>query len=175
MSENKRYYWLKLHENFFEDETIIYIEEQEDGILLSNLYLKLALKSLRDNGKLLRVIGQTTMPYDTKSLARLTGVNESIVERGIKLFQDIGLIEIATSDEIYLTQLNEMVGSECSSAQRVRKTRAKKAQEEVLHCNNGVTKCNTDKDKDKDKEYISSSKNIIQEDLERLRNEFKMN
>ena len=41
---NKRYYWLKLKENFFDDETIRYIEEQDNGIQYSNIYLKLSLK-----------------------------------------------------------------------------------------------------------------------------------
>ena len=31
MGENKRYYWLKLQENFFDDDTIDFIESQENG------------------------------------------------------------------------------------------------------------------------------------------------
>ena len=56
MSDNKRFYWLKLKEDFFDDETIRYIEEQENGIKYSNFYLKLCLKSLRTDGKLIRLV-----------------------------------------------------------------------------------------------------------------------
>lgn len=45
---NKRYYWLKLKEDFFEDETIEFIESQKNGVKYVNFYLKLLLKSLKN-------------------------------------------------------------------------------------------------------------------------------
>ena len=60
MSETKRYYWLKLPENFFDatdDETISFIEEQEGGSAYVLFYLKLLCKALRTDGTLIRLIG----------------------------------------------------------------------------------------------------------------------
>ena len=68
---SKKYYWLKLKNDFFDDDTIKFIEEQENGILYSNFYLKLCLKSLKNDGKLIRIVGNTLIPYDNKSLSKL--------------------------------------------------------------------------------------------------------
>lgn len=121
----KKYYWLKLKADFFEDDTITFIEEQPNGIYYSNFYLKLCLKSLKNDGYLFRLVGETLMPYDPESLAKLTGVDVDTVRVAMELFRRIGLVKILDSGEIYLTQINEMVGSETDSAQRMRRMRAK--------------------------------------------------
>ena len=36
----KKYYWLKLMEGFFEEDTIAWLEEQENGVYYTNFYLK---------------------------------------------------------------------------------------------------------------------------------------
>ena len=54
MAINKRYYWLKLREDFFQDEAISWLEEQENGKLYSLFYLKLCLAFLRKDGLLER-------------------------------------------------------------------------------------------------------------------------
>lgn len=123
---NKKYYWLKLKADFFDDDTISYIEEQENGILYSNFYLKLCLKSLKDDGHLIRLVGDTLIPYDAKSLSKLTGVDVDTVKVAMNLFQNIGLIQILETGEIFLTQINEMIGSETSQAAIMRRKRAEK-------------------------------------------------
>ena len=123
---NKKYYWLKLKADFFDDDTISYIEEQENGILYSNFYLKLCLKSLKDDGHLIRLVGDTLIPYDAKSLSKLTGVDVDTVKVAMNLFQKIGLIQILETGEIFLTQINEMIGSETSQAAIMRRKRAEK-------------------------------------------------
>ena len=86
----KRYYWLKLSSDFFEDETIQFIEEQENGVEYVNFYLKLCLKSLKSNGSLIRLIGESYIPYDVKSLARLTGVNQDTVRVAFNCLKKLG-------------------------------------------------------------------------------------
>lgn len=168
MSENKRYFWLKLDENFFEDDTIAWIEEQENGKDYTIFYLKLALKSLKDDGYLIRYVGQKLIPYDVKALAKLTNTPVDTVSIAMKLFIEIGLVSQLETGEIYLNQLNEMIGSETAVAKRVRKSRAKKelsnkVEGHLLHCNTDETKCNTEKEKeiekelDKDKEIEKNS------------------
>ena len=157
MSENKRYYWLKLDESFFEDDTIAWLEEQENGKDYVIFYLKLALKSLKDDGRLIRYVGETLIPYDVKALAKLTNTSPDTVAVAMKTFLDIGLVSQLESGEIYLNQIEEMVGSETDVAKRVRKHRAKKAlgggeKKELLQGNTDETKSNTEKEKEKEKE-----------------------
>ena len=126
MAENKKYYWLKLKDDFFDDDTIKFIEEQENGIKYSNFYLKLCLKSLKTDGKLIRLIGETLIPYDINSLSKLTGVDFDTVRSAMQLFEQIGLIKILESGEIYLSQINELICSETDKAQLMRRLRAER-------------------------------------------------
>ena len=125
MSDNKRFYWLKLKEDFFDDETIRYIEEQENGIKYSNFYLKLCLKSLRTDGKLIRLVGEILIPYDVKSLSSLTGVDVDTVRCAMALFEKIGCVKMLDSGELYISQLSEMVGSETDKARAMRVIRVR--------------------------------------------------
>lgn len=138
----KRYYWLKLSSDFFDDETIQFIEEQENGTEYVNFYLKLCLKSLKSNGSLIRLIGDSYIPYDVKSLSRLTGVNQDTVRVALQLFEKIGLIKFLDSGELYLTQINEMVGSETDKAKLMRKKRAKEKGIETVDSNNVTAESN---------------------------------
>lgn len=128
---NKRYYWLKLKENFFDDETIRYIEEQDNGIQYSNFYLKLCLKSLRNEGTLIRTVGETLIPYDFKSLSVLTGVDVETIKESMDIFQRIGIVKILESGEIYIPQIEEMVGSETNSAKEKRDYRSQKSKDNL--------------------------------------------
>lgn len=126
MSNNKRYYWLKLTENFFEDDTIIYIESQPNGHKYINFYLKLCLKSLKTEGKLMRFVGENLIPYEIESLARLTNCEIDTVRAAMQLFEAIGIIQVLDTGAIYLTQIEEMVGSETDKARSMRRIRAEK-------------------------------------------------
>ena len=50
MSDNRKYYYLKLKENYFDEDAIVLLESMQDGILYSNILLKLYLKSLKNGG-----------------------------------------------------------------------------------------------------------------------------
>ena len=130
MSE-KQYYWLKLYDNFFDDDTMTFIEEQENGKEYLLFYLKLCLKSLKDDGKLIKYVGNSLIPYSDKALAKLTNTRIEIVTEAIKLFKRIGLITITDLEEIFMTQVEEMTGRETRAASRMRRHRVReKAKEE---------------------------------------------
>ncbi len=148
---SKRYYWLKLNENFFEDDTIKWIEEQENGERYVLFYLKLCLKSIKDEGYLIRYVGEILIPYDVKALAKLTDTDQDTVAVALEVFEQIGLIEKRNTGEIYMKQIDEMIGSETASARRMRKVRAKdnkldsqKMLAKGEHCADNVQKCYTD-------------------------------
>lgn len=129
MSENKKYFWLKLKEDFFNDDTIEWIEEQENGKEYCLFYLKLCLKSLKTNGLLIRNVGEMLIPYDVKKLAEITNTSQDTVRVAMEIFKNVGLIQILENGEIYLTQLSSMVGSETNKAQLMRNKRAREKQQ----------------------------------------------
>ena len=69
MSDNRKYYYLKLKENYFDDDSIVLLESMQDGILYSYILLKLYLKSLKHGGKLQL---DENIPYTPQRIATLT-------------------------------------------------------------------------------------------------------
>lgn len=83
MSDTKKYYYLKLKENFFNSDEIILIESMQDGMLYSNILLKLYLLSLKFNGYL-RL--NENMNYTAQMIATLTRHEVGTVERALLIF-----------------------------------------------------------------------------------------
>ena len=123
MAADKKYYWLKLKEDFFEEDTLQWLEEQPNGKDYCLFYLKLCLKSLRNNGVLIRNVGNMLIPYDVKKLSEITRTEIDTVRVAMECFKKIGLVEILDNGEIYLTQLENMVGSETKWAKYKQKQR----------------------------------------------------
>lgn len=153
MSNNKKYYWLKLKEDFFDDDTISWIEEQENGKEYCLFYLKLCLKSLKTNGILVRNVGQMLIPYDAKKLGEITNTPADTVMVAMKVFENVGLVQILENGEIYMAQLKNMVGSETKWAEKKRLQR-KKAAEQLPEPGKGQIEDNVPamSDRDRDKE-----------------------
>ena len=123
---NKKYYWLKLKEDFFEEDAISWIEEQEKGKEYCLFYLKLCLKSLKTNGLLIRNVGSMLVPYDAKTLAKVTSTDIDTVKVAMDIFTKIGLVQILENGEIFISQLQSMVGSETKWAEKKRLQRQKR-------------------------------------------------
>ena len=126
----KKFYWLKLKEDFFEEDTIQWLEEQENGKDYCLFYLKLCLKSLKTNGILIRNVGQMLIPYDVKKLADITNTTVDTAIVAMEVFKKIGLVQVLENGEIYMTQLENMVGSESKWAQKKRSQRSKDKHED---------------------------------------------
>ena len=50
MADNKKYYYLKLKENFFDSEEMIILQSMQDGYIYSDILMKLYLRSLKMKG-----------------------------------------------------------------------------------------------------------------------------
>lgn len=133
----KRYYWIKLKENFFDLETIDWLISQKNGCEYIVLYQKLCLLTANKDGRLAMNIGEMIVPYDANKIARDTKFDIDTVIVAMELFRKIGLIYEEEDGILKIPYVSELVGSETSGAKRVREHRQKKA----LQCN---TKCNTD-------------------------------
>lgn len=146
MAESKRYYWIKLKENFFDIETIDWLISQKNGCEYIVLYQKLCLLTANKGGELTMRIGEMLIPYDVNKIARDTKFDIDTVIVAMELFKKIGLIYEQEDGILKIPYVSEMVGSESSSAQRMRKSRAKKAletknkgQKELSQCDTNVT------------------------------------
>lgn len=122
----KRYYWLKLKEDFFDEDTMGWLEEQDNGKEYCLFYLKLCLKSLKSDGVLVRKVGDMLIPYDIAKIAEITKTQVDIANGGLNLLKQIGYIQVLDSGGLFLTQIEYMTGSETDAAERQRKSRANK-------------------------------------------------
>lgn len=89
------------------------------------MYLKLCLKSLEDEGLLIRYVGTKLIPYDVPAIAKMTNTAIDIVETAMKIFEEIELIEKKETGELFMSQIQEMIGTDTYDARRKRKQRAK--------------------------------------------------
>lgn len=105
---DKGYYYLKLKEDFFDTDELRILESMENGYLYSNILLKLYLKALKNGGKL---TFNEFIPYNVKMLATITGHNVDVIEKAIKIFQSMHLIEILDNGAIYMMDMQKMIGS----------------------------------------------------------------
>ena len=120
MSDNKKYYYLKLKEDFFTSETITLLESMKDGIMYSNILLKLYLMSLKNNGKL---IFRDNIPYTTEMIATITRHQVGTVERAIKIFLELELIDQLPDNILYMADIELFIGKSSTEGERKRKAR----------------------------------------------------
>lgn len=117
VADNKKYYYLKLKENFFESDEAIILESMPDGYIYSNILLKLYLRSLKNNGLLMF---NNLIPYNTQMLATITRHQVGTVEKAIQIFQQLKLIEVLDNGALYMTNIQNFVGKSSSDADRKR-------------------------------------------------------
>ena len=122
MSENTKFWWLKLHKDFFKRVEIVVVLNLPEGKDFVIFYLKLLCESLDKEGNLRLT---DTIPYDEDMLAAITQTTPSIVNRAIKLFTELKMIEILDDKTFYMNELKAMVGSETNKAEKMRVLRAK--------------------------------------------------
>lgn len=156
MSDNKRYYYLRLKENFFDSEEMKIIEGMPDGYLYSNILLKLYLRSLKTDGRLM--LGGK-IPYSPEMISSVTGHPVGIVKQAISIFKELGLIEILDNGAIYITDIQNFIGKGSTEADRIREYRKKIADEnklidntKVIDCTNVQQKYTRDRVRDRDRD-----------------------
>ncbi|HDK7158951.1 TPA: phage replisome organizer N-terminal domain-containing protein [Clostridium botulinum] len=128
MSDNKKYYYLKLKESFYERDEMVILESMPDGYMYSNILLKLYLRSLKNDGKLLV---NERIPYNATMLANITRMPVAVVEKAIQMFKELGLIEILDNGAIYMLDIQLFIGESSTEADR-KKLYRKKIEEEKL-------------------------------------------
>lgn len=120
MSDNKKYYYLKLKETFFDSEEMKILESQKNGIEYQNLYLKLCLVSLKSEGKL---IFKDCIPYDINMISTVLRMNIDTVKTGLEILSKLKLIEVLPSGVIYMSDIQTLIGQSSTEGERVKKYR----------------------------------------------------
>lgn len=130
MSDNKKYYYLKLKDNFFNTDDLILLETMQDGYLYSNILLKLYLSSIKNQGKLMF---KDTIPYNPQMLASITRHQVGTVEKALNIFKELGLVEVLDNGAIYMMEIQNFIGNSTTEADRIREYRSRiKSDEKVL-------------------------------------------
>lgn len=118
MADNKKYYYIRLKENFFDSDEIKLLESiPNDGYKFSNILLKMYLKSLKYNG---RLMFNERIPFNAEMLATVTGHSIGDVERAIEMFKKFGLIEVLETGEIYMLDIQSFIGKTSTEADRIK-------------------------------------------------------
>ena len=128
----RKYYWLKLSDDFFKDKTIKKLRKIAGGDTYTIIYLKMLLKAIRQENKL---FFEGIEENFADELALDLEEDEENVKVTLSFLQKRGLLQLVDETEYYLTEGAKMTGSETESAARMRLMRERKAS----LCDNDVT------------------------------------
>ena len=117
MSDNKKYYYLRLKDNFFDSDELKILESMKDGYLYSNILLKLYLRSLKNDGKL---VVNERIPYNSEMLASVTSHQVGTIKQALSMFKELGLIEVLENGAIYMLDIQNFIGKGSTEADRQR-------------------------------------------------------
>ena len=137
MSDNRKYYYLKLKENYFDEDAIVLLESMQDGILYSNILLKLYLKSLKNGGKLQL---DENIPYTAQMIATITRQQVGTVERALQIFMKLGLVEPLQNGALYMSNIELLIGQSSTEGERKRRARLALQEQKALP-KAGADKC----------------------------------
>lgn len=169
---SKKYFWLKLKDDFFDEKYVKALRKLPGGETLVIVYLKMQLKGLKTEGI---IKYDHIMPSAEEELALALDEDVNNVKMTISALLNMGIVEKWEDETIYLVAMQQLIGSETASAERVRKHRELQNNTLALQCNNDVTKCNTEIEIDieKEKDIDNNKKNICPLVIEYLNSKAK--
>lgn len=156
---SKRYYWLRLHDDFFDSKRIKKLRRIAGGDTYVIIYLKLQLKAMKTDG-LIEYTGLE--PTFADELALDLDENPDDVRVTLNYLLSTGLAETNNQETFFFPYAVNNVGSETAGAARVRAFREREKQaklDEALHCNISVTeRKRIDRDIERDREEIEKER-----------------
>ena len=130
MAEGKRYYWLKLKDDFFSSKRIKKLRKLAGGDTYTIIYLKMQLLAMKKDGILEYTGLEKTF---AEELALDLDEEADDVQVTLTYLMSCGLAETSDNVEFFFPYAVENVGSEGAAAQRQRECRARKME---LLCDN---------------------------------------
>lgn len=148
MADDKRYYWVKLDYRRFEhDGDLDYLMGQKDGEKYVVLYMMLCLQTRNTGGEFITKLGDVVIPYDVDRIVRdCKYFSRDTVIVALELYKQLGLVYVNNGGFLQINNFDSVVGSECSSAKRVREFRQRQAERKPVITNDVTAQlqCNTD-------------------------------
>lgn len=142
----KKYYWLKLKDDFFSQPKIKKLRRIAGGDTYTIIYLKMQLLSLKNEGKLF--FDGIENDFTEEIALNIDEDPENVKVTILYLLQQ-GLLEEVEKDEFIMAETVKSICSETQGAERIRRHRENL---KALQCNTDVQKCNTEiRDRDRDK------------------------
>ncbi len=132
MADTKKYFWLKLKRDFFKRHDIQIIEAMPNGKDYILFYLKLLCESVDHEGNL-RFSDQ--IPYNDQMLSTITNTNVDVVRQAIKIFTELGMMEVLDDGTLYMHEVQKLLGFETEWARKKREYREElknKSEDNVL-------------------------------------------
>lgn len=112
MSEEKKYYWIKIKDTFMTSDKVDFLMSQDSGANYIVLYQMLCLMTLNTNGELSRKIGEVIIPFDVDKITRDCKYFErDTVIVALDLFKKLGMIYQETNGTLVISEFDNMVGS----------------------------------------------------------------
>lgn len=146
MANDKKYYWLKLKDDFFRDKKMKKLRNIAGGDTYTIIYLKMQLLSLKNSGVLIFENVEDTFEEEIA-----LEIDEKVEDVKVCLLYlgKTGLLE-CKDNEYVLPQTIDCIGSETATAERMRRSRERKKQLEMSQCYTDVTNGYTEIEKDID-------------------------
>lgn len=130
---DKRYYWLRLHDDFFNSKRIKKMRKLPGGDTLTIIYLKMQLLAMKTDG----ILTWTGLEEDfSEELALDLDEDPESVKMAMVYLLSCGLAETDDNISFFFPYAISSTGSENASTQRVREHRER---QKLLHCNADVT------------------------------------
>lgn len=168
----ERFYWLKLQRDFFKRHDVRIVENMPNGKDYVLFYLKLLCESIDHEG---RLRFSDSIPYNDEMLSTITDTNIDIVRSAVKIFTELGLMELQSDGTYFMNEVEKMIGSAAGNAHALRQRRyienkkqrllnfPEENEESVTNSDgmvtDNVTNSDESKSKSKSKNNISSSSN----------------
>ena len=165
VTENRRYYWLQLKDDFFNSKEMKLMRKLPGGEEITIIYLKMMLVSLSEQGKL---YFEGLAEDLAEELSLIIDEDPEAIRLTLMFLTKKKLLTTSDNYQFNLEQVPEMIGSETASARRVRKHREN---QKALQCNSDVTKCNGDIDIDIDIEKGQKPQSDVYEEIIKYLNE----
>ncbi len=125
---SKRYYWLKLQQNFFESREIKVLKGMENGSEYILFWLQLLLSSLEysdDTNNIGQLVFKENIPWSVDLMMSVFGFSKEITTGALAIYKKLDMVTITDSGEMWANDMQKLIGSETTEAKRKRDYRAR--------------------------------------------------
>lgn len=118
----KKYFWLKLKKDFFDQHQIKVLKSMKNGRIYALIYIELMLESVSHSGELRF---SDDLSYDMNTLSAVIGEDKKMLSNALDVLEKLGLVEHLSNGTYYIKEVEKLIGCETKEALRKRDYREK--------------------------------------------------